>query len=228
MSLVPRSRRRGELGLVGFRGCCIGLVALALLGVAVAVLTVRLTATPDLGAAPGGTVDGQTPVAIGNKLAGELATRLRQSSSGEAVITVSERDLTVLAATENPDPQTFTQVQVRSQSGSLLVSAHSHLGPLPVLITVRLIPELQRDGSVAVRIEEMDVGDQAIPGFMQSAVDPRGNAAFSLSSLLNGTDLSTFGLDCLAVVPGGVDLGFHSPFAPTAPGLCPRAATAVA
>jgi len=126
-----------------------------------------------------------------------------------------------MVATDNPDPGTFTRLQVRARGGQLWLSADTHLGPLPVLVTARLSLALQPGGAVTAEVEEIDVGDQVIPGFLRSALIPRGDAALSLIPLLSGSELSDFGLECLAVVPGrGVELGFHAPLADADAGYC--------
>jgi hypothetical protein len=205
--------RRGRAGQRGlFRGCCIGIVALVVVCAGAVVLLIRLTSSPTYLAAPlAGPDDGSSTAAIAAVLAPKVSTELTTSTGGHAVVTLSEHDLSVIAAQENPDPDSFSSVQVRSRGGYLLVSADSHVGPLAVVITARLVLSLQRDGSVTVSLEELDVGDQAIPGFMRSTVDPRGSDIFQLASLLRASGLSHLDLDCLAVVSGGVALGFHSP-----------------
>ena len=224
---VP-GRRAGEGRLL--RGCCAGLaVALILLCACVLILGVRLTASPALGAAPAGPADGASPSAIAALLAGEVSDQLDRSGAPGAVILLSERDLTTLAASANPDPRMFSGIQVRARDGQLWVSAESALGPLSVVVTARLTIRLGESGSITPTIDEIDVGDQAVPGFLRSAVDPDGSAAFSLSPLLTGSALSPYGLECLTVVQGrGLELGFHMPLLDPDPGYCaahPVAAT---
>ncbi len=56
---------------------------------------------------------------------------------------------------------------------------------------------------------------------MRSAIDPRGDAVLSLTSLLSGGGLSQEGLECLMVVPGrGLELGFHAPLLEANSGYC--------
>jgi hypothetical protein len=214
---AQRPGRRGERGL--FRSCCLGLVVLVALSVAAVILLVRATASPAyLATAPLGADDGSSTQAIATKLATQLSLALL-NKSGQATVLVSDRDLSVIAAEENPDPGTFSDVQVRSVAGRLLLSARSHLGPLPVVVTARLTPSLAA-GTPQIHLEEIDVGDQVLPGFMRSMVDPRGQALFDLGPLIHRMDISTFGLDCLAVVGDGVELGFHSPLTGPQPTVC--------
>ena len=216
-----RRGRPGESGLLFSRGCCIGVVVLLLLCAAALVLQVRMTAVPELGAAPVGPSDGSNSAAIATALARRVATQLIQTGAAGAVVLLSERDLTTLAAQYNPDPESFTDVAVRARGGQLWVSADHHLGPLPVVVTARVSPVFQPGGSLDVDIQEIDVGDQAIPGFMQSAVDPRGSAVVSLNGLLNSTALDVYGLECVSVVPNrGIELGFHAPLRAAETGYC--------
>jgi len=213
------ARRAGERGL--FRGCCAGLVALIVLLAVLVVLLVRLTARPDLGGTPAGPDDGGSPLEIAATLAGGVAIQLAQPDATGAVVVVSEQDLSTLAAAVNPDPGSFTDVQVRARAGQLWVTADSRLGPLGVVATARLSLSFEPGGTITPDLEEIDVGDQAIPGFLRSAVDPRGSAAFSLAPLLSGSELSQYGLECVVVVPyRGLELGFHAPSASSSPGYC--------
>ncbi len=219
MSRGLSARRAGQRGLV--RGCCAGLVVLVVLLAALAVLLVRLTARPDLEGAPAGPGDGQSPLEIAATLAGSAAVQLAQPGATGAVVVVSEEDLAILAAAVNPDPGSFTDLQVRARAGQLWVTAASRLGPLAVVVTARLELSFAPGRAITTELEEIDVGDQAIPGFLRSAVDPRGSAAFSLAPLLSGSQLSQYGLECVVVVPHrGLELGFHAPSTSPSPGYC--------
>jgi hypothetical protein len=189
---------------------------------AAALLLLRLTGTPDLGAPPSGSDDGASQQAIAATLAPLVADGL--SSSAQTAVLLSERDLTVIAAENNPDPEMFTQPQVRSRDGELLLSAASNLGPMPVVTTVKLSLHLTGAGDVALGVVELDVGDQIIPGFLRSALDPRGNAPFDLSPFLGAPGMAAFRplVECVAAVPGGVELGFHRQGSPENPGICSR------
>ena len=191
------------------------MVALAL------VLLIRLTSAPDLGALPAGPDDGGNPGAIGAALGAEVRADLVRPGAPGATVLVSEQDLSTLAAADNPDPEMFTALKVRARGAQLWVSAGSHLGPLTVVVTARLTLGLRSGGEITTDEQELDVGDQAIPGFMRSAIDPRGDAALSFTSLLGGGRLSQYGLECLMVVPErGLELGFHSPLLKADPGYC--------
>jgi len=90
------------------------------------------------------------------------------------------------------------------------------------VVTARLTLDLRSGGEITPDEQELDVGDQAIPGFMRSAIDPRGDAVLSLTSLLSGGGLSQDGLECLMVVPGrGLELGFHAPLLEPTPATAP-------
>ena len=213
------ARRAGERGLL--RGCCAGLVALVVLLAALTVLLVRVTARPDLGGAPAGPGDGQSPLEIAATLAGSAGVQLAQPGATGAVVVVSEQDLSILAAAVNPDPGSFTDVQVRARAGQLWVTADSHPGPLAMVVTARLSLSFEPGRPITPQLQEIDAGDQAIPGFLQSAVDPRGSAAFSLAPLLSASQLSQYGLECVVVLPyRGLELGFRELSASPNPGYC--------
>jgi hypothetical protein len=222
--IARRGRRRRERGFLHIRACLAGLVVVVLLLAACVVLLVRVTALPDLGAPPAGPLDGANAAAIALTLAGEpggVVAQLSAPGSRGAVVTVTERDLGVLAAEYNPEPASFTGVAVRARGGQLVVTANSHLGPLPVLVTARVSLSYRPGAAITPAIREIDVGDQAIPGFMQPTIDSRGASVLSVASLLDGTQLSQFGLECVRVVSGrGVELGFHEPGAGADPGYC--------
>ena len=185
------------------------------------VLLIRSTSAPELGAPPAGPDAGGSPGAIAAALGGEVDTELARPGAPGAAVLVSEQDLSTLAAVDTPDPEMFTALKVRARGAALWVSAGSHLGPLAVVVTARLTLSLRSGGEITPDVEELDVGDQAIPGFMRSAIDPRGDAVLSLTSLLSGGQLSQYGLECLMVVPGrGLELGFHIPFVNADPGYC--------
>ena len=187
----PRRHARAHPGERGaIRGCCVGLALMIVLTGAAALLLLRLTGTPDLGAPPSGSDDGASQQAIAATLAPLVADGL--SSSAQTAVLLSERDLTVIAAENNPDPEMFTQPQVRSRDGELLLSAASNLGPMPVVTTVKLSLHLTGAGDVALGVVELDVGDQIIPGFLRSALDPRGNAPFDLSPFLGAPGMAAF------------------------------------
>jgi len=219
--VTPATRvgRAAERGLL--RGCCAGLLALLLLAVAALVLLVRLTGTPDLGAAPAGPADGSTALNIAATLAVRVGEDLAEPGATGATVVVSEQDLSILAVIDNPDPQALGDLQVRARGGHLWVSADSHLGPFPAVVTARLDLAFHPGAPVTATIAEVDVGDQEIPGFLSSAVDPQVASTFSLTPLLTGSELSQFGLECVTVVAGrGVELGFREPLGSVSTGYC--------
>lgn len=219
MTGATRRRRAAERGLL--RGCCAGVVALVVVGVAALVLLARLTGTPELGPPPSGPDDGASPLAIAATLAVQAGKELAQPGSTGAAVLVSEEDLSTLAAADNPAPQELAALQARARGDQLWVTAQSHLGPLGVVVTAKLGLGFHPGAPVTATVQEIDVGDQQVPGFISSAVDPAAGAPFSLTPLLIGTGLSVFGLECVVVVPDrGVELGFHPPLARPSTGYC--------
>ena len=139
---------------------------------ALTVLLLRLTAGPDLGGAPAGPGDGQSPLEIAATLAGGAGVQLTQPGATGAIVVVSEEDLSVLAAAVNPDPASYTDLRVRARAGQLWVTAASRLGPLAVVVTARFDLGFAPGGPITTHLEEIDVGDQAIPGFLRSDRGP--------------------------------------------------------
>jgi hypothetical protein len=185
------------------------------------VLLIRVTSVPDLGAPPAGPHDGGSPGTIAAVIGAELQTELARAGASGGAVLVSEQDLSTLAAADNPDPGMFTALKVRARGNQLWVSADSHLGPLAVVVTARMTLTLRPGGEITPDVEELDVGDQEVPGFMRSAIDPRGDADLSLTPLLSGAPLSQYGLECLVVVPErGLELGFRLPLLNADPGYC--------
>jgi hypothetical protein len=185
------------------------------------VLLIRVTGVPDLGALPAGPHDGGSPGTIAAVIGAELQTELARAGASGGAVLVSEQDLSTLAAADNPDPGMFTALKVRARGNQLWVSADSHLGPLAVVVTARMTLTLRPGGEITPDVEELDVGDQEVPGFMRSAIDPRGDADLSLTPLLSGAPLSQYGLECLVVVPErGLELGFRLPLLNADPGYC--------
>jgi hypothetical protein len=185
------------------------------------VLLIRVTGVPDLGAPPAGPQDGGSPGTIAAVIGAELQTELARAGASGGAVLISEQDLSTLAAADNPDPGMFTALKVRARGNQLWVSADSHLGPLAVVVTARMTLTLRPGGEITPDVEELDVGDQEVPGFMRSAIDPRGDADLSLTPLLSGAPLSQYGLECLVVVPErGLELGFRLPLLNADPGYC--------
>ncbi len=220
MTRATRGHRAGERGLL--RGCCAGLAALVVLGgVAALVLVARLTGTPDLGPAPTGPDDGATPPAIAATLGARVGEQLARPGSTGAVVLVSEDDLSTLAAADNPDPAALAGLQARARGDQLWVTAQTHLGPLAVVVTAKLGLSFRPGATVTASVAEIDVGDQDVPGFVSSAVDPDAAAGLPLTPLLSASELSQFGLECVVVVPDrGVELGFHPPSGRVSAGYC--------
>jgi hypothetical protein len=194
-----------------FRGCCLGVAALVALTVVAAVLLFRLTSSPDLGADPSGPSHGDSPGTIATTLAGQLAKDL--ATMPHAKITLSEQDLTVIAAAENPDPLKFRDPHVRARAGQLQVDAHNNLGPFQVVTTARVQVSLLPGGHLTAHVVQVDVGSQTVPEWMRSFVDSRGSATLSIDPFLNNPGLQPLRdlLECGVVVDSGFRLGFHRP-----------------
>lgn len=210
---------------------------MALLGLGVAVVGaagtwVAAASTPDLGPAPGGPGDGDSVFAI----ATGLATRLRPelARSPHATVGLSERDLTVIAREENPQPQRFRDPEVRVRDGLLVVDARTDVGPVAVVAVGRFRVQLVTggDGSpdIGLSLTSVQAGRLPLPGFVGRLVQDRLERALGFGGILGATPLAVFRpeLDCVAVVPGALVLGFHRPGAAADPRGCVGAAAPTA
>jgi hypothetical protein len=202
-----------EEGLV--RGCCLWVIVLVGLIVLGAFLGVRALAGPDLGPAPGGTSHGGTESLIAATLAGDAATQL--VAGQHAVITLSERDLTVIASARNPSPARFRNPQARIRSGDVVVSAQTDLGPFGVTAVVKLSLVFSDAGGtpqITAQAVDYSVGSLGVPGWIGDRFDPRSASTFNLSTLFGSNQtLQTLSksLECVSVQPDGLHVGFHRP-----------------
>jgi hypothetical protein len=220
--MIPRSRSRtAQAGLV--RGCCLGLIFVAALIVISIFVGSRALAAPDLGPAPGGTAHGSSEAVIAAALGGEAATQLLGKE--HAVVSVSERDLTVIANARNPSPVRFRNPQARIRNGNVVVSADTSVGPFGVtaVATFQLLFS-NASGTTQVTAHAIDytVGQLGIPGFIGDRLDPRGSATLNLTALFASNpalELLSQAMDCVAVHSDGVHIGFHRP------GVSPSTAT---
>src|ERR1700730_18581243 len=171
--MIPaRQSRSGQVGLL--RGCCFPLILLLVLVVGGLVLGQRALAAPDLGAPPGGTAHGSSELVIAAALVGDAATQLLKAD--HAVVTLSERDLTVIANARNPSPVRFRNPQARIRNGDVVVSADTSVGPFGVtaVATFQLI-FANSSGATQVTAQAVNyaVGQLGIPGFIGDRINPR-------------------------------------------------------
>lgn len=211
----PRNGRSGR-----GTGCALTVIALVALLCFVAFVVGRVVAAPELGAAVSGNADGTTTKAISSHVAASvLGQFLRPGPLGEhAVVVVTERDLTVIARSSNPDPAKYQDPEVRIRDSYVVVSAAAKLGTLKVIAVARATLLLSGvaagNARIATDIVSVDLGRQAIPDFMRSAIDPRGSAALSLDPIFNASpQLKPLrqSLECLYIGTDGIYLGFHRP-----------------
>ena len=205
--------RTGERGL--FRGCCaLGVVLIVLVAVGV-FLGTRALAAPDLGPPPGGTAHGSSEALVAASLAENVAAQL---VAGEhAVVVLSEVDLTLLAQAHNPSPDRFRNPQARIRNGQIVVSATSDLGPFGTTDVVDLTLSFSTsNGQVAITATptSYSVGQLGIPSFIATHVGPNAGSTLNLTQLFNGNpplEVLANSIECIAVQPDGVHIGFHRP-----------------
>jgi hypothetical protein len=215
-------KRSGERG--GIRGCCVGLIVLLIVVGGLAFVADRALAAPLLGPPPAGPSHGTNEVAIAVAVGGQMAAQLLAGSHG--VIILSEQDLTVLAIANNPHPNEYRDVEVRVRNGLVVASAHVSAGPFSPTAVARISLSLRPGTSgpvVAAQLPEVDVGVLALPGFVAPGLVEQIDAALSLDRLFSvAPQLNALRADieCVAVVPGGVEVGIHDPGVPSVSSSC--------
>jgi hypothetical protein len=221
MSARHRSRT-AQAGLM--RGCCLGLLILAVLVIATIVVGVRALAAPDLGGPPGGAAHGSSEAVIAVALGGDAATQLLTNE--HAVVTLSERDLTVIANARNPSPTRYRNPQARIRNGNVVVSADTSVGPFGVtaVATLQLLfSDATGTTQVTAHAISYAVGQVGIPGFIGDRLDPRGSATLNLTALFASNpalELLSQAMDCVAVHSDGVRIGFHRPGTARSTAVC--------
>ncbi len=206
------------------RGCCLGLIIVATLTVISVIVGSRALAAPDLGAPPGGTSHGSDEAIIAAALGGQAATQLLGSE--HAVVSLSERDLTVIANARNPSPARYRNPQARIRNGNVVVSADTSVGPFGVtaVATFQLLFSTA-SGATQITAHAVDysVGQLGIPGFIGDRLDPRGSATLNLTALFASNpalELLSQAMDCVAVHSDGVHIGFHRPGVTPSTAVC--------
>ena len=214
--------RRCQAGLV--RGCCLlGILLVALLAGA-AFVADRALAAPELGGAPRGPDDGDSQAAIAVSLGAQLAAELL--AQPHATVTLSEHDLTVLAAAHNPNPGSLSAIAVRVRSGYVVVAGQHPVGPLSTTVVGRLSLTLDITRSppaLSTQVEELDVGQLGLPGFIRDRVLGNFASTIDLDELFNGSpalQAVRANLECVVVTAGGVRIGVHRPGTSPDPGTC--------
>lgn len=205
------SPRRAQSGLV--RGCCLlGVVALVLLGFA-AFIADRALAAPDLGQSPRGPGHGESETAIAVTLGAQLALALL--TQPHAVVTLSEHDLTVLAAAH--PPRDVTGLTARVRDGRIVLSGQHPFGPFTVSPVARVVLSLdvtRSPPSLTSRVAQLDIGQLGLPGFIQDRILGSFGSSIDVNALFNSSPaleaVRAF-LECVTVAPEGLRVGVHRP-----------------
>ena len=222
-ALRPFRRDCHQAGLV--RGCCLGLIVLAVLAVFLAVEGFRALADPGLGAPPAGPGHGPTVALIAGTLAGSAATQL---VAGEhATVVLSEADLTIIAQSHNPSPDRFRNPQVRIRDGRLVVSGQTSVGPFGVTAVLRV--QLSFDDSagtpkITAQVTDYQAGQLDVPGWIGDRFAPQGTSTtFDLQTLFAADpalQMLSSAMECVAVQGDGVHVAFHRPGVSADPSRC--------
>jgi hypothetical protein len=214
--------RTGERGIV--RGCCAGLILLLVVVGGGAFVADRALAAPALGAAPAGPSHGGSEEAIALALGTSMAAQLLTGANG--VVVLSERDLTVLAVANNPHPNTYRNLQVRVRNGRVVASAQVSVGPFSPTVVTDITLALRPGSSgpvIAAQVREIDIGLIGLPGFLATGLVAEIDSALSLQKLFSvdpRLNALRTDIECVAIVPGGVAVGIHSPGTATVASSC--------
>jgi hypothetical protein len=216
----PRGRA-AESGIV--RGCCLLFVLLAALIGGAAYFADRALAAPDLGAPPGGADDGATQQQIALTLGTHLVAELIGAAHGAVLL--SEHDLTVLARAHNPHPDRYKDLTARVRNGLLVLSGADQVGPFSVTPVMHISLALTgaSASSIALHVQQVDVGQLTLPGFLADRVTggvPSSIAIDSLFSAAPALAALSDDIECVVVRNGGVSIGIHRPAVAPDPSTC--------
>lgn len=197
------------------RGCCLLIILLVAVVAATVFLGGRALAAPDLGAPPGGTAHGGSEVVIAATLAGSAATQL--VAGQHAILVLSERDLTVLAAAHDPNPTRYRNPQARVRDGAVLVSTDTSVGPFGATAVVHVALTYTTDGGqphVTAQAADYTVGQLPLPAWVVDHLVPNAPSTIDLSRLWSSNrvlQLLAQSLECVAVQSDGIHVAFHRP-----------------
>lgn len=197
------------------------ILLLVLLGLTAFVID-RALAAPDLGAAPGGRDDGESQQAIALTLGAQLLAELVAQPHG--VVTLTEHDLTVIAAQHNPHPDRYHNVMARVRNNLIAVSANTAIGPMTVAVVAHIGVTLQQNGTapqLAAGVMDVDVGALQLPGWLQDRLV--GSPTIMLDPVFNSTAALRAvraNIECVVVAPDGVRVGVHRPGTTADPAVC--------
>ena len=197
------------------------ILLLVLLGLTAFVID-RALAAPDLGAAPNGRDNGESQQAIALTLGTQLLAELVAGAHG--VVTLTEHDLTVIAAQHNPHPDRYHTVMARVRNNLIAVSANTAIGPMSVTVVAHISVTLQQNGTapqLAAGVMDVDVGALHLPGWLQDRVV--GSPTIMLDPVFNATAALRAvraDIECVVVAPDGVRVGVHRPGTAADPAVC--------
>jgi hypothetical protein len=210
---VRRSNRAHESGI--FRGCCLGLIVLLALIGAAAFVVDRALAAPELGASPGGPSHGTSEVAIAVALGAQLVAELASNPHGMVVL--SEQDLSVIAAQNNPHPDRFHGLVARVRNGDVAVSALTNEGPLTVTAVAYVAIALDTTQSPPmfnVSLSRIDVGALTLPGWLRDQIVGNLSPSVALNQLFDsnaGLQALKANIECVMAASNGLRIGVHRP-----------------
>jgi hypothetical protein len=220
-ALSRPARRPGEAGLVGKLALALAAAIVLLAGWTYW----RMTSAPDLGPPPQGPAHGDDDLALAAYAVTSLVGLLNPLGSAHATVVLSEQDLTTIA--RQRATSSFSDPQVRVRDGQVVVSGGTNVIGIGVTAVGRLDLELVRDADgspdVSASIDEIDAGRLTLPGPLRDAIARELESRVHLDDVLEADSrlrLLRPALECVAVGPSGVVLGFHSPLATPDPGRC--------
>jgi hypothetical protein len=179
------------------------------------VVTWQATAAPDLGAPPRGPDDGHSRLEIAAAMGRKAAQGL--ALGPHTVVTLSEKDLTTVLQSSNPDAQHFQDPEARVRDGLVVIDVRTRLGLVDITAVGRAALTLvcPADGvpDVAAEVRSISAGRMPLPGWAVTQIRDRISRDVDLHGLLADAQLDPIRpyLDSVAVTDAGVALGFHRP-----------------
>ena len=185
----------------------------------------RAMAAPQLGAPPAGPAHGSTEIVIAATLGRQLVTMLASRPHGS--ITLSEHDLTVIAAEHNPDPSAYRNLAVRVRDALLVLAAQVSLGPIGSTAVARVSVTVEDPAGTQPRItsqlRELDAGQLGLPGWLRDRLAGVVTRSTSLATLFGDDAVlkeAAGSVECAEVTPAGLRIGMHRPGVAPDPAAC--------
>ena len=199
------------------------LLLLVMLGLSAYVID-RAVAAPDLGGTVRGPNHGNDELGIAATLAPQLAAGLIVQA--HAVITLSEHDLSVVAAQNNPKPAEFRNISARVRDGLLVISGDVSVGPFTPAAVAHVEITFDNNGGHATfnaHVTDVGLGQLTLPGWLRDRYTSQVMQSAQLTPLFAGNSAlkeAAANIECVTVADDGVRIGVHRPGTTPDPSVC--------